>query len=214
MLVLIKMRQNTLSKIYKDNKGFTLIELLVAITIIAVLASMGAVVYSSSLKTVRATKRADDLKSIATALESYKAVNGKYPPTASTDLANGWRSMCTAWNAGGVVATANDTIPGLTPTFMQNIPIDPKQDSANGNYCTLYTSNSEGDYYKLLLYRITEFTDNDYKSRPDLVDPVRDGNSAGTGSDPTACTTSDAGTGYSAWAVYSSESKSPGGRCR
>lgn len=63
--------------------GFTLIEILVVISIIGVLAAVGAVSYSSAQKRARDADRRTDLGNIASSLEQYYAVCGNvYPAVA------------------------------------------------------------------------------------------------------------------------------------
>ena len=64
-------------------KGFTLIELLVVISIIGILISLSLFGIQNSRKSARDAKRKSDLESIRSALEMYKADNGKYPSTSS-----------------------------------------------------------------------------------------------------------------------------------
>lgn len=59
-------------------KGFTLIELLVVISIIAVLSTIGLVVYGGVGQKARDSIRKSDLRTFATALEIYFQQNGKY----------------------------------------------------------------------------------------------------------------------------------------
>ncbi len=93
-------------------KGFTLIELLITITIIAVLASIGIVTYTSVTLSARDTRRKLDLQLIAQALEVYYQKNGQYP--------------ITNW----VYSSSGDSwISGLVPTYISSAPVDPK---ANG----------------------------------------------------------------------------------
>lgn len=69
----------------KPKNAFTIIELIVAITIIAV-ATLGTMVYTSSLATGRDAKRKADLEQIRSALELYRS-NGSssvYPSTIAT----------------------------------------------------------------------------------------------------------------------------------
>lgn len=66
------------------NKGFTLIELLVVITIIAILATIGAVYYGQASLTARDGRRVGDLTEIQRALEQYYLVNNNYPAALST----------------------------------------------------------------------------------------------------------------------------------
>lgn len=62
-----------------SKKGFTLIELLVTISIIAVLAAIGLVVFSTALKQGRDAKRQSDLRAIQSAMEQYFADQFVYP---------------------------------------------------------------------------------------------------------------------------------------
>ncbi len=90
-------------------RGFTFIEILVSVTIIAVLIAIGVASYASVNRRARDAKRKSDLEQIRSALEQYRADNGQYPAT-------GW-----------VVSTAgNSWLPGLVPTYMDAVPIDPK----------------------------------------------------------------------------------------
>ena len=59
--------------------GFTLIELLIVITIIAILAAIGLVTYSSFTQRARDAKRQADLKFIQSGLEQYHADQKHYP---------------------------------------------------------------------------------------------------------------------------------------
>ena len=63
----------------KSNLGFTLIELLIAVTIIAILVSVGAVSFTRAQAKGRDSQRLSDLQEIRSALEMYYAENGSYP---------------------------------------------------------------------------------------------------------------------------------------
>lgn len=98
----------------RNSLGFTLIELLIVISIIGVLAAVGFVSYSSAQSKARDSRRKQDLKSIATALELYYGVN---------------RSYLAVPGDGYYVSTTN---PGnwlpqlLSPSkFINVLPIDP-----------------------------------------------------------------------------------------
>lgn len=96
-------------------RGFTLIELLVVISIIAILSVIGMAVYGNVQVMARDTKRREDLKAIAQALEVYKAKNSLYPIPG-----NNWIYS----------NRANDPwIPGLDPSYMASVPRDPKNTS-------------------------------------------------------------------------------------
>jgi prepilin-type N-terminal cleavage/methylation domain-containing protein len=60
-------------------RGFTLIELLVAVSVLAIVATIGIGSYTQAQKLGRDAKRKQDLRSIAAALEIYKYKNGRYP---------------------------------------------------------------------------------------------------------------------------------------
>lgn len=168
---------------FMSNKGFTLIELLVVIAILAILSSVGLIVYSGAQKSARLAKRVSDLRNISLALELFREDHGLYPKTES------WRSEC---QTGGNIAP-DDVIPGLVPKYLSAFPQDPQMDITNNKSCYLYTSNTEGTGYKLLDFQIAEFSSDDYLKQRGIVDPNRDG-----GSDP--CKVD--GTSPEAWAFY------------
>lgn len=152
-----------------SSKGFSLIELMVVVAIIAILASIGMVVYGNVQKSARLAKRVGDLKGIETALELYRSDNEKYP------IASSWRSEC----ANGGSLAPDDVIPGLVPKYVRTFPSDPRMDKPNNTSCYMYISKSDGSGFKLVNFQIAEFTAADYLRQRGLVDPARDG-----GSDP------------------------------
>lgn len=73
-----------------SSKGFTLVEILVAITIIAVLAAVGIVVFGGIQGKARDAKRSQDLDAIANALEGKKQAGSIfYVGLTTADFANG-----------------------------------------------------------------------------------------------------------------------------
>lgn len=162
-----------------SSKGFSLIELLVVVAIIAILASIGMVVYGNVQKSARLAKRVGDLKGIETAIELYRSENEKYPISTS------WRSEC----ANGGSLAPDDVIPGLVPKYVRTFPSDPRMDKTSNTSCYMYISNSDGSGYKLIDFQISEFVPADYLGQRGLVDPARDGgtdNCRVDGSSPTA----------------------------
>lgn len=68
-------------------KGFTLIELMVAISIVAVLATIGFSLFQNTQGQARDAKRKQDIDSIATVLEQkFNAATGNYTAVAGTDF--------------------------------------------------------------------------------------------------------------------------------
>lgn len=107
-----------MNKIFK--KGFTLIELLVVIAIIAILISVGAVSYTRSLKLSRDSRRKTDLEQIRQALETYRAETGVYPSNAQY--------------------TSTPSI--LVTSYINALPLDPKQDGITYTYSYNRTSTT------------------------------------------------------------------------
>lgn len=81
--------------------GFTLIELLVAITIIAVLSSIGFTIFSGTQSKARDSRRKQDLQTIATALELYQQKNNFYVKTASPQDCTNTQNSDTLYSAIG-----------------------------------------------------------------------------------------------------------------
>ncbi len=80
-----KKKISNLKSQISNPKGFTLIELLVAISIVAILSTIGIVLFTNALETSRDTTRKNALKQIQTALELYYEDTGKYPIPQSGD---------------------------------------------------------------------------------------------------------------------------------
>lgn len=118
----------------KQTRGFTLIELLVVIAIIGILSSVVLASLNTARTKARDTVRKSDLKQLQTALALYYTDNGSYP-------SGGWRG---AVSYGGYGTGASGYIPGLVPTYISVLPLDPKG-SLDG-----YLYLSDGINYKLL----------------------------------------------------------------
>jgi prepilin-type N-terminal cleavage/methylation domain-containing protein len=94
----------------RHSKGFTLIELLVVIAIIALLTVIALTIYTSVGAKSRDSKRKEDLRAIAQALEIFYQKNQGYPATS------GWVKS----NA------ASPWISSLTTEYIESMPLDPK----------------------------------------------------------------------------------------
>ena len=106
------------AKAKRSCHGFTLIELMVAISIVAILSTVGMSFYGTAQKSARDSKRKQDINAIATALEIYKQANGFYPKF-------NWIYS----KSGGT------WIAGLNTNYINQLPKDPKQ-VPSSNLCT------------------------------------------------------------------------------
>jgi prepilin-type N-terminal cleavage/methylation domain-containing protein len=68
----------------KYTAGFSLMELLVVVSIIAMLTAMGMVMYGSTSKNSRDSKRKADLEQLRAALVLYRTDNGYYPTSSAS----------------------------------------------------------------------------------------------------------------------------------
>lgn len=107
------LRSSDLERQTTNQPGFTLIELMVAISIVAILSTIGMTVYSKAQALARDSKRKEDLKSITIALELYYQKHQKYPWSRSdipasapdsekySDTNNRWYYTCSTNSTGG-----------------------------------------------------------------------------------------------------------------
>jgi type II secretion system protein G len=61
-------------------RGFTLIELLVVVAVIAILAAIAVPNFLEAMTRAKVTRTKSDLRTLATALESYRIDKNRYPP--------------------------------------------------------------------------------------------------------------------------------------
>jgi len=109
-------------------QGFTLIELMVAISIVAILATIGFSTFSQSQLRARDAKRKQDLRALATALELFYQKNQRFPKDGNATST----SICTYGGAGYCTSYQGDNwIPELTSTFINRLPRDPVLDTAS-----------------------------------------------------------------------------------
>lgn len=137
----LKSLNRSIAKLFKTNStiqqfnnltirsGFTLIEILVTLTIITVLTSIGAVSINNTLDRGRDSKRKQDLATIKQAATLYFEENGHYPPNPATNTNTAFAS-----DAG------DNWIPDLVPTYIKQLPKDPKQTSSTGQVAAATTT--------------------------------------------------------------------------
>lgn len=146
------------------SKGFTLIELLVAISIIAIISAIGITSYSQAQKLARDSKRKQDLRAIAIALEVYRQKNGRYPCSEwnVSNSAQPWinDNMNPIYRSPGSLCPANVPTDSkkLDQQYINSLPVDPLNTGngipyfdLNGYYYvyrTLYCGRDH-DYYIL-----------------------------------------------------------------
>ena len=69
-------------------KGFTLIELLIVVAIIAILAAIAVPNFLEAQVRAKISRGKADMRSIATALETYKMDHNKYPVDGQAPIGN------------------------------------------------------------------------------------------------------------------------------
>lgn len=112
----------------KFQSAFTLIELLIVIAIIGILVTTGIFSWQSAQAKARDNKRITDLKSIQTALETYKNAKGRYPQGPAPNLGMGAAGeldgdLDGAVDCGGA-DPADPFIPALDSSYMAKTPRD------------------------------------------------------------------------------------------
>ena len=154
---------------YQNKKAFTLIELLVVVAIIGILATVVVVNLSNSQVKSRNATRVANLNAIQKALSLYQVELGAYPKNPPSAQSATYSSTCAEWGSHD----QNAMIPGLAPTFLSTLPLDPRYDQGASLYCYVYSSDSK-DYALILHFGHVGQTEVDWVSQPSFLDTSRD----------------------------------------
>lgn len=134
--------------ISSPKKGFTLIELMIAISVIAILSTIGLMVYSNGQRLARDSRRKADLQEIKTALALYHQDFKHYPCTVG---GNGWQFTPATTSSSFWISNVYTGITGcgsatdtqaFNTTHLNALPVDPM---TNGGIP--YNDNSYGYGY-------------------------------------------------------------------
>jgi prepilin-type N-terminal cleavage/methylation domain-containing protein len=108
------------------HKGFTLIELLVVITIIGILSAIVLASLNTARAKARDALRAEDMHSIASALEMYYINYGCLPMTHTTSCGPAAGTYSEANNGNWDYSSQGDFMGFLkTAGYMSSVPVDP-----------------------------------------------------------------------------------------
>ena len=112
-------------------RGFTLIEMLIVIAVIAILAGISLPYMKGMQDEGNAAKAAGELRTLATAVESYYIHNSRTYPSQSTTVVTNWQSALTS----------------ASPTIVKTALTDPfvAGGSTSYRYATSHATTSE--YY-------------------------------------------------------------------
>ena len=135
---------NTYYKIHNTFSGFTMIELLVSISIVAVIASIGFVVYNKSQAIGRDSRRKADLRALQVAIELYIQDASTSPKVYPYQSGGG----CTdPVGVGCFSTTGGNWVPNVpAPTYINTVPLDPINSST---YRYSYKASAGGSSYTL-----------------------------------------------------------------
>lgn len=152
----------------KSSSGFTIVELLIVIVVIAILAAITIVAYNGIQSRARDAQRAQDVKTIAKALELYYIDKGAYPnyynyTPGSTAINSGWST--TADGSWSNLITALKPYVSTLPVAVGTTSATPAITGGNnydyfGFSDSAYCGSSRGQGY-ILVYRLEGSTKNE-----------------------------------------------------
>ena len=126
--------------------GFTLIELLVAISIIAILISLGVTSYSTAQTKSRDSKRKSDMKELQNALEQYYSVCGYIYPTVNSGTFYAGGINCPT-PAISIMPTLVSDLRGTTPYYCGTGSTPNQSDCNSSSYSVCAMLESETPNY-------------------------------------------------------------------
>ena len=113
------------------HKGFTVVELLIVIGVIAILATIGGIVWRNSLQNATNSDTKNEVIVLKEAIESYYNDHGEYPwPSPGDCAATSQTRTC----SGGQLA------PFLVPKYISELPKDFRDQ--HYSYTAAYTDSS------------------------------------------------------------------------
>lgn len=147
-------KQSLKFSLCSNYKGFTLIELLVAISIVAVLATIGFTLFQATQATARDGKRRADIDAISTALEThFNATTGTYTVNDDPTIAD----LDPDWFAGKAIpadplndSTSGYTYPAFASATFATYTLCAKLEKGGGNFddpTTPHVPTGSGNYY-------------------------------------------------------------------
>ena len=116
-------------KLRDKQQGFTIVELLIVIVVIGVLAAISIVAYNGVTAKARDAQRAQDIKTIAKALEMYYVDNGQFPDSrcgAGSNPACPDPKKINTWWATTSDGSWNVLEQALVPKYISALPKDPR----------------------------------------------------------------------------------------
>ena len=114
--------------------GFTLIEILIVIAVIAILAGMSLPYMKGMQDEGNTAKAAGELRSLATAVESFYIHNSRSYPVQTTGVDSAWQSDASS------ITTAS-------PTIVKSVLYDPFVPGGAGEYRYATSAGSGSQYY-------------------------------------------------------------------
>lgn len=141
--------------------GFTIIEMLIVVTILALLAGILVPILEQETVRARDGRRAGDLRSVASALATYKSLTGSYPSTGDE-----WLGDSSVYGSYGYDGAGY--IPGLVPDYLPYLPKDPNPAYPDGSGAG-YMYRSDGQDFKFVI----NATPSEYLLTNPFYDPQR-----------------------------------------